>query len=35
MIMTMMMSENQSSQSQVHVRAIRGTDDLVVKSQFK
>jgi hypothetical protein len=34
-MMTMMMSENQSSQSQVHVTTIRGTEDLAVKSQFK
>jgi hypothetical protein len=34
-MMTMMMSENQSSQSQVHVTAIQGTEDLAVKSQFK
>jgi hypothetical protein len=35
MAMTMMMSENQSSQSQVHVTAIWGTDDLAVKIHFK
>jgi hypothetical protein len=29
------MSENQSNQSQVHVTAFRGTEGLVVKSQFK
>jgi hypothetical protein len=31
-MMTMIMSENQLSQSQVHVRAILGTEDLVIKS---
>jgi hypothetical protein len=35
MTMMMMMSENQLSQSQVHVTAIRGTEDLAVRSQFK
>ncbi len=35
MAMTMMMSENQSSQSHVHVKLFRGTEDLAVKSQFK
>jgi hypothetical protein len=34
MTMTMMISENQSSQIQVHVTAIQGTEDLVVKSQL-
>ncbi len=34
MTVMMMMSENQTSQSQVHVTAIRGTEDLAVKSQF-
>jgi hypothetical protein len=34
-MMMMVMSENQLSQSQVHVTAIRGTVDLVVESQFK
>jgi hypothetical protein len=31
----MEMSENQLSQPQVHVTAIHGIGDLVVKSQFK
>jgi hypothetical protein len=35
MTMTMMMSENNLSQSQVHVTAIQGTEDLAVRSQFK
>ncbi len=35
MAMTMMMSENPSSQSQVHVKLFRGTKDLAVKSQLK
>jgi hypothetical protein len=35
MTMTMMMSENQMSQSQVHVTAIQGSEDLALKSQFK
>ncbi len=30
-----MMSENQLSQSQVHVTAFQGTEGLVPKSQFK
>jgi hypothetical protein len=34
MMVAMMMSENQSWQSQVHVTAIWGTEDLAVKSQF-
>jgi hypothetical protein len=35
MTMMILMSENQLSQSQVHVTAIQGTEDLAVKSQFK
>jgi hypothetical protein len=35
MTMNMMRSKNQSSQSQVHVMVILGTENLVVKSQFK
>jgi hypothetical protein len=34
-MITMMMSENQSSQSQVHGIAFQGTEGLAVKSQFK
>jgi hypothetical protein len=34
-MMTMMMGENQSRQSQNHVTAIQGTEDLAVDSQFK
>jgi hypothetical protein len=33
--MTIMMSENQSSASQVHVTALWSTEDLAVKSLFK
>jgi hypothetical protein len=35
MTMTVMMSENQSSQSQIHMTPFWGSEDLAVKSQFK
>jgi hypothetical protein len=34
-VMTMMISENQSCQSQVHVTVFRGTDGAAPKSGFK
>jgi hypothetical protein len=35
MTMTMMVSENQLSESQVHVTTFKGTEGLAAKSKFK